>query len=286
MSRTFRALAFWGCLLSAAAIFVFSGAKLWRHPKSYPDQGMAVVLPPFMQVLMMGGDKYLAANIAVVRSLHNSTVKDSYDNYLAQARIQSDAARFNPRHEDNYYLAAAMLSGSGHARAAEGILEKAANGRPFDMLPPFFLGFDYYHYEQNPALGAKWLYEAASRADGQNRYSLSRIAARWAERGQDAQEALNMVRIMKEQAHGRALKQYLAQREQRLQGLVILQVAARDYKTRTGLSIVRLNQLQEAGILEQLPVDPVGLGYGLDAQGQPQLNQPPQRAPVFSATQK
>lgn len=263
----------------AVSLFVYATAQLTRFPRGQAEEEMSVVLPRFVQVLMTGGDRYLAANVAVVRSLRNNfSATDTYDHYVAQARIQADAAWFNPRHEDNYYIAAALLSWSGHTKVAEQILEAAADGRPFDMLPPFFLGFDYYYFDQNPTLGAQWMYMAARRADSEsNRISLSRIAARWAERGSNAKEALGMVRLMLTQARGRSLKQYLTMRYQRLEGLVVLQEAARVYQTQQGLPLARLEQLVQTGLVKQLPVDPLGLGYVLDAQGTPQLVQPTPR---------
>ncbi|RTL56422.1 MAG: hypothetical protein EKK46_04210 [Rhodocyclaceae bacterium] len=255
-------------------MFMASVDQLARHPKTYPDQAMEIVLPRFIQVLMTGGDRYLAANIGVVRSLLNPNPDDSQEHFSAQAKVQEDVAWLNPRHEDNYYLAAAMLSSSGHARVAEEILQKAADSRPFDSLAPFFLGFDYYHYDHDPILGARWLYVAASRAGEQNRISFSRIAARWAEKGQDTAAALAMVRVMRDQARGGGLKRYLDARIQRLEGLRALEEAAHRYAERVGTPAQNMDQLVRSGDLASLPTDPLGLGYEIDPKGLPHLKSP------------
>lgn len=268
----------WLSLAFAALAFAFATDRLSRDVRESPEEDMLVVVPRFMQVLMTGGDRYLAANVAVVRSLRNNfTPNFTFEHFQAQARVQEDAAWFNPRHEDNYYLAAAFLPWSGHVKEGEEVLQRAADSRPFDMLPPFFLGFDYFYFDQNPALGAQWLYEAANRSDEENRFSLSRIAARWAERGKDAREALRMVNVMQAQAHGGALKRYLALRAQRLEGLVTLQDAAKQYLAMRQMPITRVEDLLHAGLLKQIPPDPLGLGYTVDGQGMPQLVQPPSR---------
>ena len=232
---------------------------------------MEVVLPRFIQVAMSGGDRYLAANIAVVRSLLNPLGDDSYDHYTAQARTQSDAAWLNPRHEDNYYLATALLSWSGHINEANQILMLAAEKRPFDMMPPLYLGFNHFYFSREPALGARWMYEAAHRSDSeQNRTSLSRIASRWAERGNNSHDALRMVEAMIQQARGLALKRYLGARAERLRRLITLQEAARIYRQRTGKPLEVLDDLVRSGIIRELPADP---------HGEPVLIQPAIKGP-------
>jgi tetratricopeptide (TPR) repeat protein len=268
----------WLWLASGAAIFVFATARFADFPRKFPDTEMEVTLPRFVQVVMTGGDRYLAANITLVRSLLNPLGDDSYEHYAAQAKIQTDAAWLNPRHEDNYYIAAAVLSWSGHVSEAEEILQQAVVSRPFDMLPAFYLGFDYFYFDRDSARGAQLMYEAANRADSeQNRIALTRIASRWTERGHDARDALRMVEVMILQAHGLSLKRYLQVRAERLRGLIALQDGAKRYRERTGKPPATLDDLRRAGILSKLPVDPQGLGYALDADGEPVLNQPPIR---------
>ncbi|MCK9283316.1 MAG: hypothetical protein M0P39_03440 [Rhodocyclaceae bacterium] len=271
----------WLVLLVGGGLFSFSVERLGGYPRKFPDPEIQVTLPRFVQVALAGGDRYLAANIAVVRSLLNSFGGDTRDRYLVQARVQTDAAWLNPRHEDNYYVAAALLSWSGYVPEAEDILLKASQARPFDMLPPLYLGFDYFYFNRDSVLGSRWMYEAARRADSeQNRISLTRIASRWAERGQDARDALRMVEVMIQQARGASLKRYLELRAERLRGLVQLQEAAGSYRERNGKSPASLEDLVRSGIVKKLPVDPQGRGYGMDAEGMPMLIQDPIRGPA------
>ena len=273
--------------LVAIVVFIYATAQLQRRHRVYPEQDVAVVLPRFMQVLMTGGDRYLAANVVVVRTLLNPTRLDTREHYAGQAKIQVDGAWLNPRHEDNYYLAAGYLSWSGYVSEAEEILQKAAATRPFDMMPPFFLAFDYFYFDHEPVLGAQWMYRAAKQADSeQNRVAMSRIAARWAERGQDAREALRVVRVMMEQSRGQGLKAFLALRAQRLEGLVILQQAARDYQAQFAKPATGFDELIKSGLLKQMPLDPLGLGYNFGDDGIPQLVQPPRPRPATKPQQR
>lgn len=262
-------------LLVGVALFGFATQRMSDNPHQFPSADMEVVLPRFVQVVMSGGDRHLAANVAVVRSLLNSLGNDSYDHYAAQARVQIDAAWLNPRHEDNYYLATALLAWSGHISEANSILMLAAKSRPFDMQPPLYLGFNHFYFMRDPAMGAHWMYEAARRSDSeQNRISLSRIASRWAERGDNSRDALRMVEVMIHQARGLSLKRYLEARAERLRRLITVQDAARLYRERTGKPLLELDDLVRSGILKELPVDSQGLGYTLNANGEPMLRQP------------
>ncbi len=270
----------WMIVIMGASLFLLATEKLTAHRRGFPSAELQVVLPRFIQVAMTGGDRYLAANMAVLRSLHNPLWAETYDHFTVQARLQLDAAWLNPRHEDNYYVAAALLSWSGHTEEADYVLDQAARSRPFDMLPPLYLGFNHFYFNRDSALGAKWMYEAARRADSeQNRISLTRIASRWAERGQDVEDALRMVEAMIQQARGLALKRYLEARAERLRHLIVLKEAARDYRKRTGKKLLVLDDLVKSGALAQLPTDPQGLGFALDAAGEPVLNHPRIKGP-------
>lgn len=274
-SRTLERWLPWMALFCGGLVFLLSTLRIAGYARSFEDDELSVALPRFVQVIMTGGDRHLAANIAVVRSLLNPLGNDSYEHYAAQARVQLDAAWLNPRHEDNYYVAAALLAWSGHEPEANLILEQAVAGRPFDMLPPLYLGFNHFFFERNPALGSQWMYRAAERADSeQNRISLTRIASRWAERGQDTRDALRMVEVMIRQARGLALKRYLQARAERLGVIIELQDAARNYAQKFGRPLAKLDDLVSSGMLKRLPPDPQGLGYSLDGQGVPVLNQP------------
>lgn len=266
----------WLAFFGAATLFGVSNDRLNLHARNEPQSEMLVELPRFVQVALLGGDRYLAANVAVLRTLLNRTDSDTHEQYAAQARAQVDASQFNPRHEDNYYLAAALLSWSGYVPDAELILRRAADSRPFDMLPPFFLAFDYYHFDHQPVLGAHWMSEAARRADSEsNRISLTRIASRWAEKGGDPREALRLVRVLIAQARYGTLRQFLQLRATRLEGLIVLLDADKSYRQRFGKPASSLDDYVTARQLNQLPVDPLGLGYRLDDQGVPRLNTSP-----------
>jgi hypothetical protein len=79
------------------------GARLWlrpaafvRLPRATAAPELLIALPRFAQVLMAGGDRYLAANLAGFRVLVAETGRMNAEDYAVQAKLQRDIAWFNP----------------------------------------------------------------------------------------------------------------------------------------------------------------------------------------------
>lgn len=262
-------------IFGGAAGFVIAVDHLSERPVRRTDSKMLVVIPPVLQLVMAGGDRYLAADLATIRTLTGMPINGNSDDYAVQATVQRDIAWLNPRHEDNYYLAAGTLAWSGHTEIANEILEQAAKTRPQDFMPPLFLGFNAYYFGRNPAAGARWMSEAGSRSgDEHNRAALQRIASRWAEKGDDPKAALALVKMMVSQARSATLRKSLEIRAERLEGLILLREAASRYQLQFGRVPSALNDLVRSHMLQALPSDPLGLGYELNASGQPGLVTP------------
>jgi hypothetical protein len=69
-----------------------------------------------------------------------------------------------------------------------------------------------------------------------------------------------------------AFRNYLQVRARRLRDLAALQDAATLFQARQGRSVKKLEELVSAGLIAELPKDPLGFGFGLDAAGRPILN--------------
>lgn len=247
------------------AVVGLSGTKV-----SHISKELAVRLPLAAQVLLAGGDRYLAANMLGVRVLVVETFRMSPQEFDIQAQLQQDVSWLNPAHEDNYYIAAAILSEPRLVPVAQGILRRAADARPKDWSPLFYYGFNRYHYEKNPAAGAAALLEAVPRAaDQQDRWALENLAAKWIERGYRSAEAARLVDGMAKSSPAGAFRRYLEKRAKRLRDLNELKDLAAEYQSRFGRKLVRLNDLVTAGMIAQIPADPLGAGYTLDAAGEP-----------------
>lgn len=267
-----------GAAVVLVALFWLAANRSTAHPAPQAGLGLQVSLPLFVQVALAGGDRYAAANIGVFRALVASSQQQDDADLAVQAAIELDVSKLNPGHEDNYYLAAASLTGTPQHEAGQQILRRAIDGRPFDFIPPFFYGVHRMHYDRNPLEGAKWLQVAAARAKTESdRLGLERTAVRWIQKGQDPATAAAVLEAMAKQARTYALKQYITKRAEQARGLADLAAASNRYEEKTGRRPGSLDDLVKASILPKLPEDPLAMGYELDAQGRPAIRQPKKR---------
>lgn len=264
-----------GLVLIAVGIFglvtyffaVTNLAVISRRPAL---EEMRVAMPCFAQVLLVGGDRYFAANINTIRALVASTEGLTSDQFAIQARVQKDASWLNPAQQDNYYLAAGILSWNGQLEAAQLILSRAHDSRPFDIWPAFYFAFHEWHYNKKPLEGVRWLRLAADRAPGYlERVSLLDMAARWAGTTDDIGEAIRVVQTMAAGTRDQVFRKYLFKRVGRLEALLELRTATQNFYDNFGRRPQHINDLLDSGLLAKLPLDPFGEAFVLDADGTP-----------------
>lgn len=256
-------------------IYLVSLQGISRTKISHVFKELAVRLPLAAQVLLAGGDRYLAANMLGIRVLVVETFRMSPSEFDIQAQLQKDVSWLNPAHEDNYYIAAAILSEPRLIPSAQFVLRRAADARPQDWAPLFYYGFNLYHFEKNPAAGAKALLEGVPRAREQmERWALENLAAKWFEKGYQAADAALMVENMAKNAPKGNFRSYLEVRARRLRDLASLKRSAIEFREKFGRPLNRLEELLETGIVDAIPVDPMRQGFDIDANGEPMFRVP------------
>ncbi len=251
-----------------ALTFTVTTQQLKSAPRQMVAIEMQVALPLFVQVFMAAGDRYLAANIAAIRALVVSTEKMKPEDYAVLAKVQKDVSWLNPAHEDNYYIAFAILPQYGEVDAAQTILARASHARFFDYQPAFFYGFNQWYYKHDPTGAAAWMREAALKLpDPDQQLTMQNMAARWVDRAQDTELAIRVVEALAKEARRPDFRKYLETRVVRLRQLQQLRIAADSYRERFGKPVPDLPTLVTSGILPALPQDPFGFGFGFDQQG-------------------
>lgn len=255
--------------------FATASSRLEKTRSATTEYEMSVALPKFAQVLLAGGDRYLAANITVFRALISDTQVHNTGRFATQAKLQADAAWFNPRHEDNYYLTAASLPWNGFVNESQQILASATEGRPFDMLPPFFYAFNEYYFKHAPAEGVKWLKIAEKNAQSQQqKIGLQRTAANWMIKEKDREFGLKLLSAMAEQSKTSSLRQHILLRKQQLESMILIDRAAQAYAARYGNTPASPEVLVETGFMSALPSNPFGTGFTIDDQGKAHPSKP------------
>ncbi|MCP5269156.1 MAG: hypothetical protein H6943_08990 [Zoogloeaceae bacterium] len=233
---------------------------------------MQVALPRSLLVTMAGGDRYLAANVAVFRALLVSTDKMRQEDYVVLAKVQEDASWLNPAHEDNYYIAAAVLPWNGHYEAVQTILARAMKARPFDYQPAFYFAFNRLHFRKDAVGAAQALIDAAKHVPNiRNQLLLESMAARWLSQNDDLDVSIDVIRTMIETSRFKGMREYLHERLQRLETLRSLRQAAIGYVEKYGQPAKTIADLVRFGGGTQPVFEPAGMQYMINSDGLPIL---------------
>lgn len=262
-------LAQWFLLVLGALLFAGANLELRQQKRVSASAEIQVALPLFIQVFMAGGDRFLAANLGVIRALITETAKMHPDEFKILGKVQVDASWLNPAHEDNYYIAAATLPWNGQLDAAQTVLSRASLARPFDYQPAFYYAFNLFHFNGDVTGASQWLRAAAAKLPDDERLVMENFAARWLDKADDLGLAITVVEAMAKQAKRKDFRNYLLQRAQRLRDLLALRQAASAFQQKNGRPLESIEQLVGAGLMTEQPVDPFGAGYALDSDGVP-----------------
>ncbi len=264
--------------LMAALAFVTTTRGMGSIPRQTVRVEMQVALPLFVQVFMAGGDRFLAANIAAIRAVVVETRKMRQDDFAVLAKVQEDVSWLNPGHEDNYYIAAAILPWVGELESAQRVLARATRARYYDYQPAFFYAFNLLHFKGDAQGASAWMREAAEKLpEGDERLQMQNLAAIWMDKTQDVDLAMRVVEAMARQAKRKDFRRYLERRVERLQGLKDLRAAADRYREHYNRPVADLNDLVKAGFLPALPSDAFGFGYDINAKGEVVLRNSPRQ---------
>lgn len=272
MTKRFQGFGLWIVVILSVIFFAMTLGRLYRAERQLVGEEMRVTMPLFVQLTLAWGDRFLAANFNAVRALVSPVEGMNADQYRIQAKVQNDASIFNPAHQDNYYIGGAVLPWNRQLNAAQRILRRASDARPFDLWPAYQYGFHEWYLKKNVFEGSRWANIAADRAkDPRMQISLRAMAARWTATHEDPELALAAIRQMAGDSNERVFKRYLEPRILRLEGLVVLRRAATAYVRARGVGPKSFDDLRAAGFMKQVPPDPLGIGYALDPAGTPQF---------------
>ncbi len=210
---------------------------------------------------LYGGDRFLAANLEVIR-LAATGVSDGAADARYLVRAQRVVSELNPCHEDNYYLANGLLTWGGAVAEGNEILRRAIECRFWDGMPGFFYGINLSFFDRNADEAARVLEESATRWP-ENAAALRKLAVMLrVEKFSDERLALEYLTLQRDAAVDLQLREMLDRRVVRLQGLVDLRAAQHRYEVLHG-PLGDLTQLVSSGELLAFPDDPLGLGYEL-----------------------
>lgn len=254
-----------GCLFVG---FGLANRALLDQPRPRLDAEIEVGLPIPAQILVAGGDRYLAATLGTVRVLVADTQKMTPEEFALQGRLQSDVAWLNPANEDNIYIAAAILPWNSQLDAAQYVLKRASDARPFDWQPPFYVAFNEYFFVKNPIEAARWLKRAGDHSQFEDeKLDFQQIAALWAAKAPDLHVAIRVHRELIQSTKHREFAVFLERRIVRLENLLSIDDAQSNFRAENGRGASQIEELVRSGVLLAVPEDPLGMTYVLSADG-------------------
>ncbi len=222
----------------------------------------SIVLPPTTQILLYGGERFLAGNIEAIRALHSFGSRSEDKNKFG-LRSHIAASKLHPCHEDNYWIGNANLSWGGYPHAGLELLLNARNCRFWDEWPAFFYGFNQYFFNRNLHAALESLNLAAERASGEKNavfFQAFAISLKSKE-ANDTRLALQVLKSERDQTTNTRLRSNIEIRIQRLEGLLALRDAQKEFETQFQRKLKHPKELVSSGVLRSIPVDPLGLGY-------------------------
>lgn len=219
----------WGLALGgflAFAVIAWGEQNQVISPANLPVRDR-VVLPAVVQAVLVGGDRFLAANLESIRVVATADdVRDGADGNASFAiRARLAVALLNPCHEDNYYYGNALLTWGGMAEQGTELMGRAMNCRGWDELPAFFFGFNQFYFLKNVERARQALEEAARRSTV-NAAAMRKLSIMLAA-GEIKEEtaALEYLRSERNAAQDQKLRRMLDKRIGRLEGLLLLKAA-------------------------------------------------------------
>lgn len=253
----------WVGFALCVAVFVAGTRTLSHVPVRQPPVDSLVAMPAILLLGLYGGDRYLAANFENARLLGVETSQER-EGVLYFRMAHESVSALNPCHEDNYYVANAILGWGGAPQEAFRILERATVCRFWDEWPPFYYAYGKYYFEGDIKTASRLMKVAADRK-GENSIYFQRLATSLLSKTfQDNRQALLFLQAEQKQVRDPRLRRSLAARIARLEGLIRLEDAAKEFEKRIGHKISKPQDLLVAGILQSFPRDPLGIGYTFD----------------------
>ncbi|PLX47629.1 MAG: hypothetical protein C0613_13585 [Desulfobulbaceae bacterium] len=172
-------------------------------------------------------------------------------------RLLVKITSIDPAFWDPYVLAETMLVWqAGMMDEANELLLNAARHRPWDYRPFYFLGFNSFYFKKDVVGGAKYLRQAARKANCPD--YLKSLAARLSLYGNETALGILFLEDLIRETSQEESRAYLAKRLEALRAIHILEKAVAEYGKTLQKKPAGVTDLVKQGFLEEIPPDPYG----------------------------
>ena len=181
-------------------------------------------------------------------------------------RLLTKTTDIDRRFWDPYLLAETMLVWqAGMIEEGNQLLLKAAEHRPWDYRPYYFLGFNHFYFNKNAEKAAPYLRKAAQIPGGP--YYLQGLAGRFSLYANETAIGIIFLDDMLRETVDPGIRQYLEKRLLTLKIIHDLGKKVRAFKAATGTLPRSFAEMIESGLLKEVPADPYGGEFVLLGNG-------------------
>lgn len=258
-----------------SAVHIVSTGRVMEEAKAVPQaEESAAPLPlPLLKITALDLDG-LASDFLFLKSLVflGSTLER-----MEQPRVKAwewkwfyhtleASTALDPYFLDPYFIANASLTWDGRLyQETNTLLEKGARYREWDSLLPFFIGFNYFYFLQENDKASEYLMEASRRPGAIPIYA--DLAVKIAYKGRRTENAVIFLQEILNKTEDTTLKKELEMRLEALKGVLHLENAVSRYTIKLGKTPHTLEELIRKRIIPEIPKEPYGGKYYIDAQG-------------------
>jgi hypothetical protein len=224
----------------------------------------------FLQGAALGYDAMLADLLWIKGIAYLGEHAKTDQDYTWLYHILDITTTLDPMFEEPYEMGAVVLASDLHevdksiSLARKGMEHVPEHHKRYWYLP-FYIAFDYMYYKDDYLTAARYL-EQAARFPQRPDY-LPLLVSRLYANTEDPSIALPFLREMEQNASSPELKKKLQQRIKEVmveQDIRFLEQAVDRYVARYGSHPETVQDLQQAGIIRQVPQEPFGGWYSID----------------------
>ena len=264
-----------GWLLTGSLLVVLGGATVGilavveRQRPAMVRAAELAYLPKgeYLRVAVLGY-RQMAADLIWLKAVqHFGERKQTTEGYLWAYHAVDVLTDVDPKFAFAYQAAGIVLGvWANLPRESIALLTKGMRHNPEVWQLPFYVGYDYFYEVHDPVQAAKYL-RIASELPGAPAY-LPKLAARMTVEAGDPDAALEFLQRLYQQLQDERLRESLVQRMKEVvaeRDIRFLEEGVRRYKSRYGKLPANLNDLVTKGIIQQIPEEPLGGVYQLNA---------------------
>ena len=255
-------------LLSGAlyliAISINYGSQTWFKSPLRDDLRLE---PPAIEVLefLSLDHRGLLADILFIRAIQHtgSLVWKPLDFALDSPwkyAIMDRVTRLDPRYYNAYLFSGmGLIQDFDDILLARPILERGIETFPESWELPFWLGYDFYLYQNDYTTAGRYLLMAAEKPNAPKSF-FALLLKTLKQQGAYQQAQALMTRMAADQPPG-SIKILYEKKATRLKHLARLQNAAQRFASEKKRNIESLDELRKADLIRKIPTDPLGQGY-------------------------